>query len=260
MTWQSANKDSCQVTLNFLVLSIHADSHPAPLRSRVHLPVTLSDRHGQAHDSGCRGTGYNAFDTMRSPGYQGHESCQSCQQSVVGNHDHVPSVSLSLSPFPLPQRLSAFLAPSRGDEHPLDPWRAGRFGRLAIQSPVTGHESNAIFEISTPEVTPFHSPSRRTSFCTENDSGEDATPTPVSSEVDERQGIRRQSIRKLIHWKKCVKPISHNRKPSRNPRSEQETIPQVQEYGLNIMKLEISKNSEQMKQPKENRKPFQKNL
>ena len=42
-----------------------------------------------------------------------------------------------LPPFPvLPQRLSSLLYPSRGDEHPPDPWTAGPFGRLATQSPI----------------------------------------------------------------------------------------------------------------------------
>ena len=39
--------------------------------------------------------------------------------------------------FPLPQRLSSLLLPSRGDEHPPDPRTAGQFGRLATQSPLT---------------------------------------------------------------------------------------------------------------------------
>ena len=50
---------------------------------------------------------------------------------------------------------------------------------------------SAIVEISGAEGTPIHPPSRRTSFRSVYNSGEDATPAPVSSEVDERQRIGR---------------------------------------------------------------------
>ena len=54
-------------------------------------PITLCNRLRQTHGLRCRGTGYNSFDTMRSPGYQGQGSCQ---QRHVRKHDHVPGLCL----------------------------------------------------------------------------------------------------------------------------------------------------------------------
>ena len=68
---------------------------------------------------------------------------------------------------------------------------AGLFGRLAIQCRLTGYMPNAIVEIGSPEVTSIHRPSRRTSFCSVYNSGEDVTSARVSSEVDESQSIER---------------------------------------------------------------------
>ena len=65
----------------------------------------------------------------------------------------------------------------------------GRSGPLAIQSLLTGDEPNTPVEISSAEVTPPHLPSRRATFCYVYTSSEDATPTPVSLEVDERQRL-----------------------------------------------------------------------
>ena len=46
-------------------------------------------------------------------------------------------------------------------------------------------------EIIRTEVTPTHRPPKRTRFCSVDNSGEDATTTPVSSEVFERQSAGR---------------------------------------------------------------------
>ena len=75
------------------------------------------------------------------------------------------------------------------DEKPNDPRTEGRSGRLALQSPLTGYEPNATVEVSSAEVTPVLLPSRRASFCSVKNSGQDVTTTPVSSEVDERQSM-----------------------------------------------------------------------
>ena len=48
---------------------------------------------------------------------------------------------------------------------------------------------NTTVEISSAEVTPIHPPSRRAFSCPVYNSGEDATITPVSSEVGERQSM-----------------------------------------------------------------------
>ena len=58
-------------------------------------------------------------------------------------------------------------------------------------SPLSGCEPKAIAEISSTNVTPIHHPSGRTSFCSVNNSGEDATFAPMSSEMEERQSIGR---------------------------------------------------------------------
>ena len=94
-----------------------------------------------------------------------------------------------LQPCLLPQHIPSLLYPSHRDEQPLDPRTARRPGRFAIQSPLTSCEPNVIVEINSTEVTRSHHPSRRTSFCSVYNSGEDATTTPVSSEVDERQSM-----------------------------------------------------------------------
>ena len=125
---------------------------------------------------------------------------------------------------------------------------AGRSGRLATQSPRTGYEPNTTGEISCSEVTLIHPPSRRTSFCSVYNSGEDATTTLVSSEVDETQSIGRpllmqkreacavptrihhstgkSSMSSSSHTRSAGRPVavySHKRKSSRDPRSAQET-------------------------------------
>ena len=52
-----------------------------------------------------------------------------------------------------------------------------------------GDEPNATVEISSTEVTPVHRPSRRTSFCSVHNCGEDVASAALSSEVDERRSI-----------------------------------------------------------------------
>ena len=54
-----------------------------------------------------------------------------------------------------------------------------------------GNEPRTTVEISSTEITPVHLPSRRTCLCSGYNSGEDATTTPVSSEVDEKRSIGR---------------------------------------------------------------------
>ena len=90
-----------------------------------------------------------------------------------------------------PTRSRSQLPPPRGDHQTLNAQAAGLFGRLAIQCPLTGYKPNAIVEIGSAEVTSIHRPSRRTSFCSVYNSGEDVTSARVSSEVDERQSIER---------------------------------------------------------------------
>ena len=65
--------------------------------SRRFKPSTTSlqrarDRFRQTHGFCCRSTGHNAFDTGRSPGYQGYKSCHSFQQGPVSKHNHIPSL------------------------------------------------------------------------------------------------------------------------------------------------------------------------
>ena len=81
------------------------------------------------------------------------------------------------------------LPSSRCDHQPLDPRTAGLLGRLAIESPVTGCEPNAIVDVSITEVTLNHRPPRR--LFSRYTSGEDVTSAPVSSEVGERQRHRK---------------------------------------------------------------------
>ena len=96
------------------------------------------------------------------------------------------------STCPVLAHFPSLLLPSRGDNPiPPNPRTAGLFGRLAVQIPLTGYEPDAILNISSTEVVLVHHAPRRTSFCSENNSGEDATSAPVSSEVDERQSIGR---------------------------------------------------------------------
>ena len=104
------------------------------------------------------------------------------------------------------------LTPFHSDEKPLDPRTEGRSGRLAAPRPRTGHEPNVTVEISSAEVTTNLQPSRRASFCSLYNSGEDVTTTLVSSDVNERQ-----SMGDLL---RCT---SHERKSSSDPRSVQET-------------------------------------
>ena len=116
--------------------------------------------------------------------------------------------NLSLSEYGLPRFAAPFLVhphipplflQSHGDNPmPTNPRAAGLFGCLAKKSPLTGYEHSAIVETSSTEVTPIHHASRRTSFCSAYNSGEDATPAPVFLKVDERQSIGRLASPLLI--------------------------------------------------------------
>ena len=92
-------------------------------------------------------------------------------------------------PLPLPQHVPSLLHPLHSAEQPCDPRTGGQSGRLEEQSPLTGFEPNTTVEIRSAAVSPIHLPSRRASFCSVYNSGEDATTTLVSSEVDERQNM-----------------------------------------------------------------------
>ena len=85
----------------------------------------------------------------------------------------------------------SLLNPSHSGEQPHGPRTEGRSGRLDVQSPLPGYEANATVGISSAEVTLILLPSRRASFCSVCNSGEDVTMTSVSSEVDERQKHRK---------------------------------------------------------------------
>ena len=58
-------------------------------------------------------------------------------------------------PFPLPQHVPSLLYPSHSAEQPHDPRTEGQSSRLAVQSLLTGYESNATVEVSRAEVTPL---------------------------------------------------------------------------------------------------------
>ena len=102
---------------------------------------------------------------------------------------HAQALWSDFPPFPLPQQVPSLQNPSHSVEHPCAPRTGGRSGRLAEQSPPTGYEPNVTVEVISAEVTPVLLSSRRASFCSAFDSGEDVTTTPVSSEVDERQSM-----------------------------------------------------------------------
>ena len=102
---------------------------------------------------------------------------------------HPKSLWSDVPYFPHPQHSPSVLFPSHSAEQPHDPRAEGQSGRLAEQSPLTGYEPNATVEVSSAEVTLVLPPSRRASFCTVYNSGEDVTTTLVSSEVDERQNM-----------------------------------------------------------------------
>ena len=120
--------------------------------------------------------------------------CPSQEWFVIrAHHVSFALVIAGFSTFSHPQLLTSPLLPSRGDEHPPDLRTAGFFGHLAMQSPLTVYEPNAIVEISSTEVTLIHRRSRRIRFCSVYNSNADVTSLPVSSEVDERQSIGRLS-------------------------------------------------------------------
>ena len=111
------------------------------------------------------------------------------------------------------------------------------------------------------------------------------TSAPVSSQVDERRRIGRLASSLLMHTReasailarnycsagessmsrsshfpsteKLVATSSHERKSSRDIRGVQENTSQLKQFEKNNKKLEISKNSKQKKQSKENMKPYQ---
>ena len=91
-------------------------------------------------------------------------------------------------PSPLPRHIPSLLYP-RTVPNNHDPRTEGQSGRFAAQSSLTGYEPNATVEVSSAEVTLVLQPSRRASFRSVYNSGEDVTTTPVSSEVDDRQSM-----------------------------------------------------------------------
>ena len=105
------------------------------------------------------------------------------------------------------QHHLSLLPPCHSDRLAPNPQTAGLFRHLAIHSPLTGCEPDAIVEISNTEVTPIHRPSRRTSVCSVYNSGEDVTSAPVLSEVEGRQSIGRLAsplpMQKRVERSKC---------------------------------------------------------
>ena len=192
-----------------------------------------------------------------------------------------------IAPFPEHPQLPPLLPQSHGED-PLQsiPLHVGLLGRLAIQSPLTGYEPNATVEISCTEATLVHHASRRTSFCSASNSGEDATTAPVTSGVDERQRIRRLPSPLLMQKREAIaiparmyhstgenstshhhthrpstgRPVvthSHKRKSSRDMRSAQEK--QLVNERVRAEQQDVRdffQNSEQKKQSKENMKPY----
>ena len=65
------------------------------------------------------------------------------------------------------------------------------FGHTKVRSQVMSPTPS--LRSAEQRLHPIHHASRRRSFCSAYNTSEDATPAPVSSEVDERQSIRRQA-------------------------------------------------------------------
>ena len=196
------------------------------------------------------------------------------------SHSHSSLLELPL--FSHPTLFISLLLPSRGNHQPPDPRTAGPFGRWTTQSPLTGYGPNVIVEISSTKILPVHFPSRRTSFCSEDNSGEDVTTTPVSSEVHERRSIGRLTSPLLMQKRQAsavppriyhfsgektmsssshtrsmgrhVAISSHRRRSSRDPRSAQKT--HITGERIRTEQQEVRdqlEKSEPMKQPKETR-------
>ena len=68
-------------------------------------------------------------------------------------------------------------------------WLLGCLVEWLDCSSFTGYELNSSVEISSTEVSPVNLASRRTFFCSANNSGEKVTTVPVSSEVDDGRCI-----------------------------------------------------------------------
>ena len=162
---------------------------------------------------------------------------------------HSRSSLLDLPPFSLPQLLPSLLLPSRGDRQPPDPRTAGLFGRMAIQSPLTGCEPNAI--VAVPRLLPFTNHQGGQVFAQYTIPVRTPHLRPCPSEVNERQSIgrppspllmqkreasafparmyhsdRERSVSRSSHIPSTKKPVathSHKRKSSRGTRTVQET-------------------------------------
>ena len=157
---------------------------------------------------------------------------------------HAQSSFLDRPPLPLPHGAPSPLFTSHGDIH-CDPRLRGQSGRVAEQSLPAGFEPNDLVEVSSKEVSPVLSPSRRASVGSTDNSGED---------VDERQSMgmlasplfaqkreasaapsrnyhseREDSVSSSPHIPAMGKPVamySHKRKSSRDPKSLQESFSQ----------------------------------
>ena len=60
--------------------------------ARIQSPWVIASDKPMA--SAAEARGYNKFDTMRSPKYQGHGCCHSFQRSLVDYHGHIPSLTM----------------------------------------------------------------------------------------------------------------------------------------------------------------------
>ena len=187
-----------------------------------------------------------------------HHSRASC---VIRNR-HFWIFHLSKFPPQLP-----FLLLQSCDDKPIppNPRTEGLFGRVAVQSPLTCCELNAIVEISSAEDTHFHHASRWTSCSSSYNSSEDATSATVSSEINERQKHRKAGFtaahakerskcnpcdnlslytRKFYvtlithskHGERLVAIHSHQRKSSRDIRGVQENTSQIKRFEPNNKK------------------------
>ena len=118
---------------------------------------------------------------------------------------HAQRTWLDHIPLPLPHSTPSVLHPLNG-RIPCNPQHGVQCGRLAEPSTITIFEPNDPVEVGSTEVPPVLLPSRRASFGSAYNSGEDVTTTPVSSEVDERP-----------YWGMLASPCSHRRERQVQP-------------------------------------------
>ena len=210
----------------------------------------------------------------------------SCVSSLIRTHCGLIS---RFPPIPLPQHIPCPLYPSHSAEQPHDPRTEGQSGRLTVQSPLTGCESNVTVEVSSAEVTSTLLPSNRESFCSVYNSGEDVTTTLVSSKVDEKQSMRMLTSPLLMQkrntgaapariyhsnrqkfYVKLISP-SKRKETCADVLTQKEIEKRLVKHARNTFRTRKNtdrasrssgcpKNYEQIKQPKEKRQPYQDSL